>query len=71
MLAVETIYEEALTMKPTQKAELIEKLIVSLDMPNQAIQSQWNNEAEDRLNAYENAEIKSIEIKKVFSKYEV
>jgi hypothetical protein len=69
MLAVESIYNEALVMQPLEKVHLIDKLILSLDIPNQTIEKQWNDEVEDRIKAYENDELNIVPMKKVFSKY--
>jgi hypothetical protein len=70
MLATKTIYNEALIMQPLEKVKLIDKLILSLDIPNQFIEKQWNDEVEDRINAFENGKIKTIMAKEVFDKYE-
>ena len=71
MLATQEIYEEVMTMKPAQKAELIDKLILSLDIPNQKVEELWKEEVEDRLNAYKNGEIETVSMQEVFKKYEV
>ena len=71
MLAKQEIYEEIMTMKPAQKAELIDKLILSLDVPNQKVEEQWKDEVENRVKAYESGEIATVSMKEVFQKYEV
>ncbi|WP_458699715.1 addiction module protein [Sulfurospirillum sp. 1307] len=71
MLAKEDIFEEVMTMKPAQKAELIDKLILSLDIPNQEVEELWKEEVENRVEAYENGDIETVSIKEVFKKYEV
>jgi len=71
MLAKQEIYEEIMTMKPAQKAELIDKLILSLDIPNQKVEEQWKDEVENRVKAYESGEIATVSTKEVFQKYEV
>ena len=71
MLAKQEIYEEIMTMKPAQKAELIDKLILSLDIPNQKVEEQWKDEVENRVKAYESGEIATVSMKEVFQKYEV
>ncbi len=70
MLVKQDIYEEVMTMKPAQKAELIDKLILSLDIPNQKVEELWKNEVEDRVDAYKEGKIKTVAIKEVFAKYE-
>lgn len=48
MVAPNKILEEALTLKPAQKAELIGKLLSSLDKPDSEINKLWAKEAESR-----------------------
>jgi len=71
MLAKQEIYKEIMTMKPAQKAELIDKLILSLDIPNQKVEEQWKDEVENRVKAYESGKIATVSMKEVFQKYEV
>ena len=69
MLATQTIYNEALVMKPIEKVQLIDQLILSLDIPNKSIEAQWNDEAESRVKAYNDGRLKSVSAKEVFEKY--
>jgi len=69
MLAIQTIYNEALVMKPVEKALLIDQLISSLDIPNKSIETQWNSEAESRVKAYKEGRLKSVSAEEVFNKY--
>ncbi len=63
------IFEKALTLKPLQKAELIDKLISSLDRPDREFDQLWAKEAENRIDAYESGELKSATLEKVLEKY--
>jgi len=63
------IYEKALTLNPLQKAELIDKLISSLDSPNREIDELWAKEVESRIDAYESGKLKSVTLEKVLKKY--
>jgi putative addiction module component (TIGR02574 family) len=63
------ILQDALTLKPEQKAELVDKLISSLDKPDKEIDELWANEAESRLDAYEQGKIKAVALEKVLEKY--
>ena len=69
MTASDEILKEALTLKPEQKAELIDKLLSSLDMPDKEIDELWTREAESRIDAYERGKIKAVSLEKVFEKY--
>ena len=53
-------YEKAVTLKPLQKAQLIDKLISSLDRPSSEIDELWAREAENRIDAYESGKLKSV-----------
>jgi len=69
MTATDNILREALRLKPAEKAKLIDKLIYSLDKPDKEIDALWTNEVEDRINAYEQGEIKAISLEDVLQKY--
>ena len=69
MLGTQTIYDEALVMKPIEKVQLIDQLILSLDIPNKSIETQWNDEAESRVKAYNDGVLKSVSAEEVFNKY--
>jgi Putative addiction module component len=53
MATTDNIFKEALTLKPSEKAQLIDKLISSLDKPDKEIDELWAKEAEDRIDAYD------------------
>ncbi|RPI75029.1 MAG: addiction module protein [Desulfobacteraceae bacterium] len=63
------IIKEALSLKPTLKAELIDKLLSSLDKPDQEIDKLWIKEAEERIDAYDQGKIKAISLEKMLQKY--
>jgi len=69
MAIQDNILKEALTLKPLEKAQLIEKLIASLDKSDKEIDALWAKEAEDRINAYDLGKIKAISLEKVLQKY--
>jgi putative addiction module component (TIGR02574 family) len=63
------ILKEALNLKPAQRAELIDKLLCSLDKPDREIDDLWAKEAESRIGAYDREKIKVITLEKVLEKY--
>ena len=69
MAAINEILEKALTLNPTQKAELIDKLLASLDIPDKEMDELWAKEAENRIDAYEQGKIKAVTLEKVLEKY--
>ena len=69
MKASDEILKQALTLKPAQKAELIDRLLSSLDKPDKEIDELWAKEAESRIDAYERGKIRAVSLEKVFEKY--
>ncbi len=63
------VLKEALTLPSSERAELVEQLLRSLDPPSRhKVDELWAEEAEERIDAYEQGEIKTISAKKVFDK---
>lgn len=61
------VIRDALSLPPKARAKLAEELLESLDDPNQKeIDRRWADEAEDRIDAYERGEIKTIPGQEVF-----
>ena len=69
MAAPKDIIEKALSLNPLEKADLVDRLLSSLDQPDQAITELWAKEAESRLDAYEAGKLKAVSLEKVLSKY--
>jgi len=64
------VLKEALTLKPAQKAELVDKLLLSLDKPDADIDELWAKEAESRIDAHEQGKIEAVALEKVLKKYD-
>jgi putative addiction module component (TIGR02574 family) len=69
MATTDSIIMEALTLRPSEKAQLIDKLISSLDKPDKEIDALWAKEVEDRIDAYDQGKLKAISLEKVLQKY--
>jgi putative addiction module component (TIGR02574 family) len=69
MGAQKEILKGALSLKPAQRAELIDKLLSSLDKADKEIDELWTKEVENRIDAYERGEIKAVTLEKVLGKY--
>jgi len=69
MAAPAQILKEALSLKPDQKAELVDKLLASLDKPDQELDDLWDREAESRIDAYERGKIRALSLKEALEKY--
>ena len=63
------ILKDALTLKPSQKAKLIDKLLSTLDKPDREIDELWAKEVEERIEAYDRGQIKAIPLEKIIEKY--
>ena len=69
MTTKDNILKEALTLSPSEKAQLIDKLISSLDKADKEIDELWAREAEDRIDAYDKGKLKAVSLEKVLAKY--
>jgi putative addiction module component (TIGR02574 family) len=69
MVVPNEILKGALNLRPAEKAELIDKLLSSLDKPDKELDELWAKEAEDRIEAYEQGKIKALTLKEVLEKY--
>lgn len=69
MATADKILKEALSLEPAEKAELIDKLLSSLDQPDAELEAVWAKEAESRIDAYERGEIKAVTLERVLEKY--
>jgi putative addiction module component (TIGR02574 family) len=69
MTTTDNVFKEALMLKPSKKAQLIDKLISSLDKPDKEIDELWAKEVEDRIDAYDQGKIKMVSLEKVLQKY--
>lgn len=65
----DALLEKALVLSSKERAELVEKLLASLDQPDAAVDSLWASEAEDRIQAYEAGEIPTISADDIYKKY--
>ena len=69
MTTAESIFREALTLKPFEKARLIDKLISDLDRSDKKVDQLWAREVEDRITAYDQGKISAISLEEVLEKY--
>ena len=61
------ILKDALALPLTERAALVERLLASLDSPSRAhMDMLWGQEAEDRLDAFDQGEIPMIAAQDVF-----
>ena len=63
------IIDRALSLPPADKALVVDKLLSSLDQPDEAIDALWRKEVEDRIRAYNEGTLKSVSLEEVLAKY--
>jgi len=59
----------ALSLPATQRVELVELLLASLDTPDKTIDELWAKEVESRVDAFEAGKLKTVSLENVLSKY--
>ncbi|MDZ7261837.1 MAG: addiction module protein [candidate division KSB1 bacterium] len=67
METAKSILKQALKMKPIDKLMIIEGLLNSLDEPDKTIEEIWAIEAEKRLKAYKEGNLKTLTYEEVFA----
>ena len=61
------LLEAALSLPAAERAELVDRLLTSLDSsPDARIDRLWAQEAEDRLDAFERGEIRAVSARDAF-----
>ena len=65
----EKFLAKALKMSPTDRADIVDRLLQSLDKPDKEIDQLWKKEAESRITAYESGEIETVSLHEVIEKY--
>ena len=65
----EALCARARELSPTERLDLVDQILASLDETDPAIDRLWAREAEDRLAAYRSGEIRAIPLSDVLAKY--
>jgi putative addiction module component (TIGR02574 family) len=61
------ILQQALKLKPNERANIVEGLLRSLDEPDSTLDDIWAEEAEKRLKAYRAGNLVGIDSDNIFS----
>jgi putative addiction module component (TIGR02574 family) len=64
--SAKSVLAQALKLSASDRAALVENLILSLDKPDSSLDAEWLKEAEDRLAAYRSGELEAIDADEVF-----
>ena len=62
----EQVLSEALSLAPSERAQLAERLFSSLDISQEEIDHLWAQEADSRIDAYNRGDIKAVSANDVF-----
>jgi putative addiction module component (TIGR02574 family) len=63
------LFNEVLKLPPLVRVGFAEKILASLEQPDDRLLAQWEKEVESRIQAYEAGLIKTISAAEVFAKY--
>ena len=66
-MSINEVLEQALELKANERSKLIDELLKSLDKPDKEIDEIWTEEANKRLEAYRNGELKTVPMEKIFN----
>lgn len=67
--STDTLTAQASALSPSEKLELVDRIVASLDPSDPALDAQWLQEAEQRLAAYRRGEIQAIPLSDVLAHY--
>ncbi|MBC8183708.1 addiction module protein [candidate division KSB1 bacterium] len=65
----ETLYEDAVKLKPAERLHLIEKLAESLSKPDKDIERIWAEESEKRYEALKAGKVKTVSLNEIINRY--
>lgn len=68
-MRAEEIIAQVIKLKPTERFDLVEKILHSLDHPNPEIDRIWQEEAEKRLAAYRAGKVKGVPAEDIFGEF--
>ena len=71
MATTKQICDQASQLPPEERMALVDQILDTLDERDSTLDSQWANEAENRLAAYRRGEVQAIPLNEVIAKYQV
>ncbi len=69
MLEYKDLLENAMKLRPVERAQLIESLMISLEKPDLEIESIWEKEAIKRYEAFKEKRVKVRDLDEVMKRY--
>jgi len=70
MELVNELAKKALGLQPTERVQLVEAILYSLDKPDAVIEQSWISESEARYEAYKRGELEAIDWGEIKRRYE-
>ena len=64
-----SVLKDALSLRPSERLQLIEMLTRSLNKPDDTIEKIWAEESEKRYKALEEGRVKTINFKDIIERY--
>jgi hypothetical protein len=69
MSVIDKIFSEVTLLNSAEKLQLIDKILVSLNTTNAGVETIWNEEAEERIEAYNQGRVMALDEEDVLKKY--
>jgi len=66
---IDNVYKDALELSALERANLVDRLLSSLDNPDKSIDIIWKKEVGDRMNAYKSGKMECVSVEEVLAKY--
>ncbi len=70
MESVKQLATKAIALKPIDRIQLVESILLSLDKLDSEIEALWAKEADDRLEAYKRGEVDAKDWDEIKKRYE-
>lgn len=69
MSQIDKILVDVLALNTSDKVQVMDKILTSLQPINKGVDALWAKEAEERIIAYKEERVPTVEIEDVFQKY--
>jgi hypothetical protein len=64
----QSIIQDSIKLNPQSRYLVVEKIIESLNMPNESLDELWIKESKKRLDSYKKGKLKTLSYSQVFDK---
>ena len=69
MSRINDIFSEVSLLNDTEKLQLVDKILISLNPANKGVETIWNDEVEERITAYGQGRVPTADEQDVLKKY--